>query len=123
MMELYADYNYYVSSWVGSKIPTQEEFIKYAVTAQRYLNYVTSNQIKEVTSAVKNALCSATEELYKSTKATEDIPVGIKSESNDGVSITYSESNAGEYVKYRKRCMYTAIEEELSETGLLYRGC
>lgn len=121
-MELYADYDYYISSWSGNEIPAQEEFLKYAPIAQRYINYITSNRINEITTAVKNALCHATEELYKAIKSTENIPSGIKSESNDSVSVTYSEMSMNEIVKQRKRCMYIAIEEELSGTGLLYKG-
>lgn len=122
-MELYADYNYYLLDWVGSEIPTPEEYFQYASKAQIYLNYVTSHRISDVTTNVKNALCAATEELYKSVKAVENIPIGVKSESNDGVSVTYTERSRNQLAKERKQLMYAAIQEELSGTGLLYRGC
>lgn len=120
---LYADYEYYVSYWAGTAIPSPEEYIEYANKAQRYLDYVTQHRITDITTQVKNAVCSAAEELYKAMEATANIPSGIKSESNDGVSVTYTDTIPNTQIRQRKQAMYQAIEQELSGTGLLYRGC
>lgn len=120
---LYADYEYYMSYWGGTAIPSPEEYIEYANKAQRYLDYVTQHRIIDITTQVKNALCYATEELYKVIQAVANIPSGVKSESNDGVSVTYTDTSPNAQIKQRKQAMYNAIEQELSGTGLLYRGC
>lgn len=120
---LYATYDYYVSSWAGTAIPSPEAYTEYANKAQRYLDYVTQHRITDITTQVKNAVCSAAEELYKATQAVANTPGGVKSESNDGVSVTYTDTSPNTQIKQRKQAMYQAIEQELSGTGLLYRGC
>lgn len=119
---LYADYSYYASAYAGTIVPAAE-FNEYAHRAQRFLDYITQHKISDVTEAVKTALCGATEALYEVSQQTDKIPKGIKSENNDGVSVTFADTSANSIVKQKQQCMLNAIYQALSGTGLLYRGC
>ena len=117
----YADYEYYKSSFSGTLIP-EEEFSPLSNKVSRYLDYVTMHRISEVTDSVKNAVCAGAEALQELHNIYKNIPKGIKSENTDGYSVTYSEFDVDKFRNQEKKAMYNAFAQELSGTGLLYRG-
>lgn len=118
---MYADYNYYVLSFAGTKIPA-EEFPSLAKKAERFLDYVTQHRITEVTDSVKSAVCAAAEALYEVNQQYENIPHGIKSENTDGYSVSYQEVDAEIIQNQQEKAMLDAIVLSLSGTDLLYQG-
>lgn len=118
---MYADYSYYTDSFAGTLIPA-EEFPSLANKAERYVNYITMHRIKDVTDSVKNAVCAAAEAVYAVQQQYANIPKGVKSENTDGYSISYADFDIEKFKQQEKAVMYDAIVQELSGTGLLYRG-
>lgn len=113
-------YNYYISSWGGNIIPAPE-FPALAAKAERYLRYVIGSELEYIT-AIKNAVCAAAEALYDCQQNIAP-QKGIKSQSADGVSVTYSTLSPTSLQKMEETMMYRAIQKELCGTGLLYKGC
>ena len=119
---MWADYNYYKNSWAGRLIPAQE-YDQFALKAQRFIDYVTQHRIGEnITNQVKNAVCSAAEAAYEVRQAFNNIPQGVKSESTDGHSVSYTDTDIGIANSKERTAMYNALKQELSGTGLLFRG-
>ena len=82
----YADYTYYTEAFGGTRL-SQQEFDSCCEKAQSYIDYITLGRASSaLSSAVKNAVCAAAEEICKG-----DFAFGIKSESTDGYSVTYSD--------------------------------
>lgn len=115
------DYNYYLTKWAGSVIPAQD-FAVLIARAARLVDYVTGKQVGDDDNA-KRAACAAADELYLLRKQLPSHDPNIKSESVDGVSVSYTEADPVKIRKTEEQAMYRAIQRELSGTGLLYRGC
>ncbi len=105
----YVDFAYYTNTYGGVLIPC-EAFAGCARDAGAYLDFITAGSIGEVTDAVKNAACAVCEALYK-TAGRE----GIKSEGNDGVSVTYADGAPWQTLARAAAKLYLPPE-------LLYRG-
>lgn len=118
---MYADYGYYTNSFAGTLIPA-EEFSSLANKAERFIDYLTMHRIEDVTDSVKNAVCAAAEAVYEIQKQYANIPQGVKSENTDGYSVTFADFDIEKFKQQEKSVMYDAITQELSGTGLLYRG-
>lgn len=101
------DYNYYVVKFGGSVIDSEQIFNKYRDKAVRYINSVTSRQGRD--SEIGEAVCVLSEFYSK-----HDETQGIKSESVDGVSITYDNDKT-------QRNAYSLLKLYLP-ANLLYRG-
>lgn len=122
---MYASYEYYITVWAGIEIPAQD-FTRLANKVGRQIDYLTTNRVNllpTVPAEVKNAVCAAVEELYQLQQSVKNNPAGIKSESNDGVSVTYQDSSINNIIKQEQIIMNRAIRQDLADTGLLYRGC
>lgn len=110
----YADYTYYTEAFGGTRL-SQQEFDSCCEKAQSYIDYITLGRAaNNLGSSVKNALCAAAEEICKG-----GFGSGIKSESTDGYSVTYSDSFSQKSEISR---IFDAIRIYLEPTGLLYRG-
>lgn len=118
---MYTDYSYYKNSFAGTLIPA-EEFSSLANKAERFIDYLTMHRIEAVTDSVKNAVCAAAEAVYEIQKQYANIPQGVKSENTDGYSVTFADFDIEKFKQQEKSVMYDAIAQELSGTGLLYRG-
>lgn len=120
---LYADYSYYSSDWAGNIIPAQE-YDQYALKSQRFIDYITQNRIGDnVTDKVRNAVCAAAEASYQTRQSYVNVPQGIISENTDGHSVSYADANVNAISSQERAAMYYAAKQQLSGTGLLYRGC
>lgn len=115
------DYNYYLTKWAGSVIPASD-FAVLIARAAHLVDYVTGKQVGDDDDA-KRAACAAADELYLLRKQLPSHDPNIKSESVDGVSVSYTDADPAKARKNEEQVMYRAIQRELSGTGLLYRGC
>lgn len=122
-MNIWVAYEYYLIEYHGRKIP-EESFEDMSVQAQRFVDYVTGGKIGDnITDKVCNAVCAAAEALYECSSKYVTLNPGIKSENTDGYSVTYQDHSAAEISVQKDKAMYRAVKQELSGTGLLYRGC
>lgn len=118
---MYVDYEFYKN--LGGQIP-ENLFPEIEVKAEAYISYFTYFQgdIFSIESErVKLAVCSASDAIYRHVKAGET--AGIKSESNDGYSVTYiAEGQDGQTAEeiLRKK-VYESIRVFLLPTGWLNR--
>lgn len=123
-MERYADYEFYAEVYGGRSVP-EEAFPGAMLKASAYLNRITFGRIQEpYPEEVKYTVCELAELQHKYDKEARDGNREVKSENNDGYSVTYvTEGTDGEspnVVLHRK--MYAAAKAWLGNTGLLYLG-
>ena len=109
-------YEFYTLDYHGKLL--EAEFDRLAVRAGGYLDALTMGRVNHpdlpapVAEKAKLALCACVDELA-------EIEAGpVASESNDGVSVTFSRSNTTD-----EQRLYRAAADFLTPTGLLYRGC
>ena len=123
----YVDYAFY-SQTFGNNIP-EADFSKAETKAEAaisYLTYVNGDIFATEDDRVKLAVCAAAETIYyseKQTSATGGNGAGIKSESNDGYSVTYvTEAQDGQTAEeaLRKK-IAEAVRVYLLPTGWLSR--
>lgn len=114
----YADYDWYKTNYFGSAIP-EEAFPSFAMKAAYLVDGLTAGNLQPLDAApdcVKDAVCAAAEKLYQF----EQSPAKeIKSENNDGYSVTYADTSEEKARDDAK----TEIRVYLSTSGLLFRGC
>jgi len=108
---MYSDFNFYVSTYGGTKIPDSVSFGKYAELACSYMKSRTMNGISDITKNVKMCECELAERY-----AMSDRVFGIESESTDGENVSYSSA------KTILGGSYAVLERWLWDSGLLYRG-
>ena len=127
---MYVDFGYDRDTFGGSLLK-EGDFAGAAREAENYIRYLTyfKGDIFADTAqaeAVKGAVCAAAEAGYSAAKEQEQ-GGNVKSESKDGVSVSFVVSRKdGETVPdYVNRCMYRAIRVRLLPTGWLNRkvGC
>lgn len=108
------EYGFYEDKYLGSKIP-RENLPFYVQKAEIYLKAIAPLAFKNRDrNDVKMTLCAISDILY--IDESEGIGNGVASESNDGVSITYS------LPKTTAQKISDVIRLYLSGTGFLYRG-
>ena len=103
------NFDYYKNVFDGKKIQSEEEFGPLCDRAVRYISFVTSKPVEE--NEIADAVCALCELYYET-----DSQRGIKSESIDGVSVTYDNDND----KLQKSA-YSILKLYLP-SRLLYRG-
>lgn len=130
----YADYSYYVSSFLGSSIK-EEEFSCLALRASQFLDYYTMNKSKSVPELenLKMACCAVAERYQviesaqkiaaESLNETED----LKSESVGSYSVSYQTAGekattAASAAEKARAELVGIARQYLAGTGLLYRG-
>lgn len=109
-MKGYADYEYYKNEYMGTAA-AEEDFQRLSLKASRYIDLICCKPIDEVTECIRLSVCAVCDVLNELDNA-----INIKSESNDGYSVTYTADNS----VHNKR-LYDAARIYLDE-NLLYRG-
>ena len=116
----YADYNWYIFQFWGTKL-NENEFNHYALKASAKVDHYTFGRAAKATDTdtvyrIKNAVCAVAEKIaqYEAERLVE----GVKSESNDGYSVTYSD----DVYDTTEHTIYATIYDWLAPTGLMYRG-
>ena len=125
---MYVDYAYYVSEYGGEIIP-EKKFSGYERRAEAYIRkitYVRGDIFSTESDMVKDAVC-AVADVYCSYDQKQASAGMVKSENNDGYSITYvTEQTDGQTAEevLRKKA-YAAASAYLLPTGWLSRkvGC
>lgn len=115
----YVDFAYYQQAFHG----TMEEsaFERALIEAEAFIDTITFGRIARldvIPDCVKNAVCAAAEEINRRDESQRQ-HAGIKSESNDGASVTYDDVISNEQCKAN---MLAKARMYLANTGLLYRG-
>lgn len=110
---MYADFEYYKNNFFGRVIADEMLFNSLCIKAVAYINRITYNRIcsDDITDDIKNAVCAVCEVF-----AEVDGRGGIKSESNDGYSVTYEDDKAL-YGRLRVAAMLYLPQ------NLMYAGC
>lgn len=114
----YADYTWYTTEYFGTVI-TEKAFPALAIKASYLVDSLTAGnllQLDAVPDCVKDAVCAAAEKLYQFQQSPAK---EIKSESNDGYSVSYADASEEKALDDARR----EIRVYLSTSGLLFRGC
>lgn len=120
---MYVNYDFYKDT-LGGLIP-EGKFAAVEAKAEAhisYLTYINGDIFAKESAAVKLAVCAAAEVIYKN-MTSNTAGAGVKSESNDGYSVTYvTEAQDGQTAEeaLRKK-VYEAIRLYLLPTGWLSR--
>lgn len=120
---MYVNYDFYKDT-LGGLIP-EDKFAAVEAKAEAhisYLTYINGDIFAAESAVVKLAVCAAAEVIYKN-MTSNTAGAGVKSESNDGYSVTYvTEAQDGQTAEeaLRKK-VYEAIRLYLLPTGWLGR--
>lgn len=116
----YATYEFYLSTFYGSVIPSAD-FMSYASRASDFIDYYTGNKAKTstCTEAIGKATCAVAEAYYKADRMGEGNS-NLKSETVGSWSATYASGT--ERQQALKNEVTNAARQYLAFTGLLYRG-
>ena len=123
-------FSYYTGRFGGNM--QEDDFLPAERAAEAYIRHLTfpnGNIFAKEDDAVKNAVCAAAEAYHEAAQMVSgaDGKGPLKSESNDGYSVTYaSQGIDGETSEQlQKRKMYAAVRTYLLPTGWLNRrvGC
>lgn len=124
-MEAYIDYTYYKDVYRGNAMP-KDECTRVAQKASAYLRYITMNRITQpVPEEVRDACCEIAENIYAAAKtaALSEKSNGVKSENNDGHSVTFlTPGELNTAYRNTEKKNRDAARMYLANTGLLYRG-
>lgn len=109
---VYADYNFYTGSFLGSDI-SEADFPRLALRASQFLDYYTRGKAEKNPDLVdlKMACCAVAEAYSKAGNKS-----GIKSESVGSYSVSYADE------KETSAALVSVARQYLANTGLLYRG-
>lgn len=123
-MNLYADYEYYTSTYKGN-LP-KEELEKSIMKASAYVRRITFGRADDNTEMdeVKIATCAVCELLANDEKArSKHLGRAVTSENTDGYSVSYESGGNGETADdLLARKIFDTLELYLMPTGLLYMG-
>lgn len=123
-MNLYADYEYYTSTYKGN-LP-KEEFEKSIMKASAYVRRIAFGRADDNTEMdeVKIATCAVCELLVNDEKArSKHLGRAVTSENTDGYSVSYESGGNGETADdLLARKIFDTLELYLMPTGLLYMG-
>ena len=117
--ESICDFTYYKEEYSGVHIKTEKDFRRAEKFAEAFVNQITFGRIPKLpalTDSIRDAICSAADSIAIQREKNEAV---VKSESNDGYSVSYAD--AGSYSAVRSE-MYRTVRTYLANTGLLYRG-
>ena len=104
-------FDYYQNVFLGSEITSRKDFDRLQRRAAAYIERITFGRIETMTESVKCAVCNVCEVLKRRSARS-----GIKSEQNDGYSVTYKDSFQSESDNlYLAASVFVPSE-------LLYRG-
>lgn len=126
---IYADYSYYTGTYYGDTIESEDDFLKFATRACRYIDRITMNRAESYAAlhpedtALKNACCAGADQYMmiaaaRAAAASEDGEIASETVGSHSVSYRSGlETAATLEAELRK-----VIESYLVSTGLLYRG-
>ena len=120
-MVQYVDFDYYEKNYEGEAIPA-DSFNKYVIKASAHMKRFTFGRINEndVPECVKYACCEMCEAIYQHDQA----QIGgrtVKSESNDGYSVTFVTEQDGQTDALSSK-LYSIARTYLADTDLLNMG-
>ena len=121
----YAGYDFYQNTYLGKLIEDPEAFARLAKRASEHLDFLTFHRLNqsEVDESVRLATCSMAEVLFwEEKRKTEHDGREVSSESNDGYSVTFADTNASDAGLITKRDLYLAAYKYLSGSGLMDFG-
>lgn len=128
----YADYGYYVGSYLLGREPAvpEDEFPFWEKQARTEIDLQTFNRLKgaeEVPEEAKDCVCALAELLYKadrldSENLAEGVAGALTSYSNDGQSGSFDVSQSVYTVDGRKKETERIIRKYLLGTGLMFKG-
>lgn len=138
MVKPYADYEYYSGIYGGSAI-AEGDWLYWANRACAKVDFLTFGRTARLESAVlpedtfaavQNAVCAVAEIYfrYDTKRAAREVATqhgAMKSESNDGYSVTYAGAEADDDSSLAASADAEAVEmigEYLAHTGLMFRG-
>lgn len=123
-MNLYADYEYYATTYKGNLL--KEEFEKSIMKASAYVRRITFGLADDNTEMdeVKLAACAVCELLANDDKVrSKHSGRAVTSENTDGYSVSYESGGNGETAdELLGRKIFDTLELYLMPTGLLYMG-
>ena len=123
-MNLYADYEYYASTYKGSLV--KEEFEKSIMKASAYVRRVTFGRADDnmEMEEVKLATCSVCDLIANDEKVrSKHSGRVVTSENTDGYSVSYESGGNGKTAdELLGRKIFDTLELYLMPTGLLYMG-
>lgn len=115
----YVDFTYYKEEYGGVHIKTEKDFRRAEKFAEAFVNQVTFGRIARLSSiidSIKDAICCVADTVAVQNEKREAV---VKSESNDGYSISYADAMNDTALHNE---MYRAVRSYLANTGLLNRG-
>ena len=123
-MNLYADYEYYISAYKGNL--AEEEFEKSIMKASAYVRRVTFGRTDDnmEMEEVKLATCSVCDLIANDEKVrSKHSGRVVTSENTDGYSVSYESGGNGKTAdELLGRKIFDTLELYLMPTGLLYMG-
>ena len=123
----YADYEYYVESYLLGRQPDIPEstFRYYEKQAEKEIDRVTFDRAKrmETPKEVKDCVCDVAELIYKAEQyGGSDAPGPLASYGIDGETGTYDLSRSIYTEEGKRKKIKEIIEKYLENTGLMYLG-
>ena len=123
-MNLYADYEYYISAYKGKL--AKEEFEKSIMKASAYVRRITFGRADDnmEMEEVKLATCSVCDLIANDEKVrSKHSGRAVTSENTDGYSVSYESGGSGGTAdELLDRKIFDTLELYLMPTGLLYMG-
>ena len=115
----YVDFTYYKNDYGGTQIKTENDFKRVENISEAFVNQVTFGRIARLSSivdSIKDAICCVADTVAVQNEKREAV---VKSESNDGYSISYQTEQTEEEFESR---LYQIASTYLMSSGLLYMG-
>lgn len=115
----YATFAYYTDEFKGTELDAASfpYFIRWASNLIDSMTFGRILKLPELPDVVRDAACAAAENYHAHRQQAKR---GIKSESNDGYSVSYADTNTEAGANAEAE---SVVRMYLSRTGLLYRGC
>lgn len=117
-----ADYTFYTGPFGGSSL-SEGDFNQYEPFAERYIHSITFGRLlmgARVTDAVKMAVCSVSEVLFRQAEAVKGRGYGARSETVGSYSVSYDDYTSIEARESSERMK--SASPYLLPTGLMDRG-
>ncbi len=114
----YVDFAYYKDEYGGVYIKTEKDFRRTEKFAEAFVDRVTFGRIQRlltITDLIRDTICYVTDlvAIHNEKKETS-----VKSESNDGYSISYADVESDTVLRNE---MYNTVRTYMANTGLLSR--
>lgn len=128
---MYVDYTYYTNTYHGTKIKGQD-WPRIAAQAETFVDNLTYDRLHHgwaVTDSVKMACCAVAEEIFsqQSAKSAAASASGIRSENNDGYSVSYADYGIIRQANQERRLeaaeVFLPASDPIRYAGLYGRRC